>query len=142
MAKNFILCQTGLLTIILPQSESKCQSERLLGPQAQFGAVNCGCHPNCGIGTILFVNKRTKQMLPLMQFLDLEQLMRDVTEITDGNMPREVALATSSTPSPSKSPTAMPASANAIMSPIGSPLTAWLWLAESCQPPRITREIS
>ena len=67
-------------------------TDMLLGPEAQFGAVNCGCHPNCGIGTILFVNKRTKQMLPLMQFLDVEQLMRDVTEITDGNPPRNVAL--------------------------------------------------
>ncbi len=68
-------------------------TDMLLGPEAQFGAVNCGCHPNCGIGTILFVNKKTKQMVPLMQFLDIEQLMRDVTEITDGNMPKNVALA-------------------------------------------------
>ena len=35
-------------------------TDMLLGPEAQFGAVNCGCHPNCGIGTILFVNKETK----------------------------------------------------------------------------------
>jgi uncharacterized radical SAM superfamily Fe-S cluster-containing enzyme len=67
-------------------------TDMLLGPEAQFGAVNCGCHPNCGIGTILFVNKKTKQMVPLMEFLDIEQLMRDVTEITDGNMPKKVAL--------------------------------------------------
>ena len=68
-------------------------TDLLLGPEAKFGAVNCGCHPNCGIGTILFVNKQTKQMVPLMQFLDVEQLMRDVTEITDGNMPKHIALA-------------------------------------------------
>ena len=40
-----------------------------------WGALKCGCHPNCGIGTVLFVNKRTKQMVPLAQFLDLEQLL-------------------------------------------------------------------
>src|SRR6185369_3362356 len=29
-------------------------------PTSNLGALNCGCHPNCGMGTILFVNKRTK----------------------------------------------------------------------------------
>jgi len=56
----------------------------MLGEGAEFGAVNCGCHPNCGVGTILFVNKKTKEMVPLTRFLDLEQLMRDVQSITDG----------------------------------------------------------
>jgi len=30
--------------------------------------MKCGCHPDCGAGTILFVNKRTKQMVPLSSF--------------------------------------------------------------------------
>ena len=30
------------------------------------------------MGTVLFVNKRTKQMVPLSQFLDIEQLLADV----------------------------------------------------------------
>jgi uncharacterized radical SAM superfamily Fe-S cluster-containing enzyme len=59
-------------------------TDRMLGERAEFGAVNCGCHPNCGVGTILFVNKRTKQTIPLTKFVDLEQLMRDVQSITDG----------------------------------------------------------
>lgn len=67
-------------------------TDMLLPQDAKFGAVNCGCHPNCGIGTILFVNKKTKQMVPLLQFLDVEQLMRDIDLIADGNMPRNVAL--------------------------------------------------
>jgi uncharacterized radical SAM superfamily Fe-S cluster-containing enzyme len=45
------------------------------------------------VGTILFVNKRTKQMVPLSQFLDMEQLLRDVTTVTDGAQPRAVAIA-------------------------------------------------
>ncbi|HPH27301.1 MAG TPA: radical SAM protein [Pseudomonadota bacterium] len=68
-------------------------TDMLMGPESQFGAVNCGCHPNCGIGTILFVNKKTKKMVPLMQFLDVEQLMADVDTITDGAMPKQVAMA-------------------------------------------------
>jgi hypothetical protein len=65
----------------------------LLGQGADMGAVKCGCHPNCGIGTILFVNKKTKQMIPLSQFLDMEQLLRDVDGIADSAQPRAVTLA-------------------------------------------------
>jgi uncharacterized radical SAM superfamily Fe-S cluster-containing enzyme len=53
------------------------------GPDRDFGQLNCGCHPNCGIGTVLFVNKRTKQMVPLVEFLDLEGLLTDLREIFD-----------------------------------------------------------
>ncbi len=67
--------------------------DMLLGPEARFGTLNCGCHPNCGIGTILFVNKKTKQMVPLLEFLNVDQLLKDITVITDGNMPRQLALA-------------------------------------------------
>jgi uncharacterized radical SAM superfamily Fe-S cluster-containing enzyme len=60
------------------------------GEQAQFGALNCGCHPNCGIGTVLLVHKRTKRMVPVAEFLDLEQLLEDVQAIADsGRSPTE-----------------------------------------------------
>jgi uncharacterized radical SAM superfamily Fe-S cluster-containing enzyme len=55
----------------------------LQGPDAAFGSLNCGCHPNCGIGTILLVNKQTKQMVPLAQFLDVDQLLKDIQRISD-----------------------------------------------------------
>jgi uncharacterized radical SAM superfamily Fe-S cluster-containing enzyme len=56
--------------------------------------MKCGCHPNCGMGTVLFVNKRTKQMIPLSQFLDLEQLLTDIQDITDaGQQPKALTLA-------------------------------------------------
>lgn len=51
------------------------------GPDRDFGQLNCGCHPNCGIGTALFVNKRTKQMIPLLDFLDVEGVLRDFSAI-------------------------------------------------------------
>ncbi|WP_235879753.1 radical SAM protein [Polyangium aurulentum] len=53
------------------------------GPDKDFGQLNCGCHPNCGVGTILFVNKRTKQMIPLLEFLDMEGVLRDFRSIFD-----------------------------------------------------------
>jgi hypothetical protein len=53
------------------------------GPDKDFGQLNCGCHPNCGVGTILFVNKRTKQMVPLLEFLDMEGVLRDFRTIFD-----------------------------------------------------------
>ncbi|HEY6729074.1 MAG TPA: radical SAM protein [Polyangiaceae bacterium] len=57
--------------------------DHMLGEKAEFGSLKCGCHPNCGIGTILLVNKRTKQMVPLCQFLDVDQLLRDLVAIAD-----------------------------------------------------------
>ena len=55
----------------------------LLGQSAEFGALKCGCHPNCGIGTALLVNKRTKQMVPVSQFLNLDQVLLDLQGIAD-----------------------------------------------------------
>jgi uncharacterized radical SAM superfamily Fe-S cluster-containing enzyme len=58
------------------------------GEHAEFGALKCGCHPNCGIGTVLLVHKRTKQMVPVAEFLDVEQMLADVQEIADSGRSR------------------------------------------------------
>ena len=68
-------------------------TDSLLGEGAEWGSLKCGCHPDCGIGTVLFVHKTTKQMVPLTEFLDLEGLLRDVQEITDAAQGRAVTLA-------------------------------------------------
>src|SRR3954465_5298803 len=60
----------------------------LLGQRAEFGALKCGCHPNCGIGTALLVNKRTKQMVPVSQFLNLDQVLLDLQGIADAGQTR------------------------------------------------------
>ncbi|HTQ41446.1 MAG TPA: radical SAM protein [Polyangiaceae bacterium] len=67
----------------------------LAGSQGEpdWGALKCGCHPNCGIGTAMLVHKRTKQMVPLAQVLDVEGLLEDIREITDAAQPRAVTLA-------------------------------------------------
>jgi len=53
------------------------------GPESQWGALSCGCHPNCGVGTALMVNKFTKEWAPVPRFLDAQGLTRDVNAITD-----------------------------------------------------------
>jgi uncharacterized radical SAM superfamily Fe-S cluster-containing enzyme len=56
-------------------------TDLLDGPDKDFGQVNCGCHPNCGVGTIFFVNKQTKQMVPLLDFIDMDRLLADLRGI-------------------------------------------------------------
>jgi hypothetical protein len=68
-------------------------TDTLLGERADWGSLKCGCHPNCGLGTVLFVHKKTKQVVPLMDFLDLEGLLQDIQEITDAAQGRAVTLA-------------------------------------------------
>ena len=67
-------------------------TDTLMGERADWGALKCGCHPDCGLGTVLFVHKKTKAMVPLCEFLDLEGLLEDVQEITDSAQRRAVTL--------------------------------------------------
>src|SRR5579872_4888424 len=53
------------------------------GPEAQWGALSCGCHPNCGVGTAMMVNKHTKEWAPISRFLNAPNLVKDVSAITD-----------------------------------------------------------
>ncbi len=63
------------------------------GPDKKFGQLKCGCHPNCGIGTVLFVNKKTRQMVPLVDFLDLEGVLTDMRAIFDAGRGRATTIA-------------------------------------------------
>ena len=53
------------------------------GPEAQWGQVSCGCHPNCGVGTALMINKENKEWAPVPEFLNIPGLVRDMQKITD-----------------------------------------------------------
>lgn len=55
------------------------------GPEAEWGQVSCGCHPNCGVGTAVMINKETKEMAPVPQFLNITGLVEDMKHITDTN---------------------------------------------------------
>ncbi|WP_245677977.1 radical SAM protein [Chondromyces crocatus] len=68
-------------------------TDLLDGPDRDWGTLNCGCHPNCGIGTILFVNKRTKEMIPLLDFLNVDGLLADLRTIFDRGRGRKLTLA-------------------------------------------------
>ena len=68
-------------------------TDLLLAERSDWGALQCGCHPNCGIGTALLVHKETKTMVPLAQVVDLEGLLADIQEINDAAQPRSVTLA-------------------------------------------------
>jgi uncharacterized radical SAM superfamily Fe-S cluster-containing enzyme len=53
------------------------------GPQRDWGQLSCGCHPNCGVGFAVMVDKETKEAVPVTAFLDGEQLAKDVMKIND-----------------------------------------------------------
>src|ERR1700681_234847 len=53
------------------------------GPEAQWGSVSCGCHPNCGVGTGVLINKETKEWAPVPSFLHVPQLVEDIKKVTD-----------------------------------------------------------
>ncbi len=53
------------------------------GPEADWGQVSCGCHPNCGVGTAVMINKENKEMAPVPQFLNIPNLVEDMKHITD-----------------------------------------------------------
>ncbi|MBI2683250.1 MAG: radical SAM protein [Acidobacteriales bacterium] len=53
------------------------------GPDAEWGQLSCGCHPNCGIGMAVMIDKETKESRPVTAFLNAEQLAKDVARIND-----------------------------------------------------------
>src|SRR3954449_674585 len=80
------------------------------GPNADWGQLSCGCHPNCGIGTAMMIDKETKEAVPVPAFLKMEQLAKDVARINDAGRGRALsvlgmALALTRNYDPFKSPT-------------------------------------
>ncbi|HJP92080.1 MAG TPA: radical SAM protein [Pyrinomonadaceae bacterium] len=53
------------------------------GPEAEWGQVSCGCHPNCGVGTAVMIDKETREMRPVPEFLNIPGLVKDMQKITD-----------------------------------------------------------
>jgi uncharacterized radical SAM superfamily Fe-S cluster-containing enzyme len=67
--------------------------DQLNGAQAEWGSLKCGCHPNCGIGTMLLVNEETKDIVPLCDVLDVEQFLEDLKKINDSARPKPATIA-------------------------------------------------
>src|SRR5690348_3502646 len=53
------------------------------GPQAEWGQLSCGCHPNCGIGMALMIDKETKEAAPVTAFLHMDQVAKDLAKVND-----------------------------------------------------------
>ncbi len=62
------------------------------GPDANWGQMACGCHPNCGVGMAIMVDKHTKEAAPLTGFLNVDQLARDVGSINDAARSKKLSL--------------------------------------------------
>lgn len=94
------------LSIIGPISDL---SDMMQGPDQDFGNLKCGCHPNCGIGMGLVVDKWHREWLPLTEFVNLEQFIKDVENIVDAFQPNwltklEVAVSLLRNFNPGKAP--------------------------------------
>src|SRR5881628_1128315 len=53
------------------------------GPSANWGQLSCGCHPNCGIGMAIMVDKHTKEGAPVTTFLNADRLAKDIAQVND-----------------------------------------------------------
>ncbi|MGA2600526.1 MAG: radical SAM protein [Bryobacteraceae bacterium] len=62
------------------------------GPEANFGQLSCGCHPNCGIGMAIMVDKETKEAAPVTAFLNADRLAKDIARINDGARSRSLSV--------------------------------------------------
>src|SRR5450432_82348 len=53
------------------------------GPSSDWGQLSCGCHPNCGTGMAVMIDKETKEFRPVTAFLNAERLAKDVARVND-----------------------------------------------------------
>jgi uncharacterized radical SAM superfamily Fe-S cluster-containing enzyme len=58
------------------------------GAEKEFGQLTCGCHPNCGVGMAVMIDKETKEAVPVTAFLKAEQLAKDVAAVSDAGRGR------------------------------------------------------
>jgi uncharacterized radical SAM superfamily Fe-S cluster-containing enzyme len=63
------------------------------GPEAAWGQVACGCHPNCGVGMAVMVDKQTREAVPVTAFLDADQFAKDIARINDWARSRWMSVA-------------------------------------------------
>ena len=53
------------------------------GPDKDWGPLSCGCHPNCGIGMALMIDKETKEAVPVTAFLNGDTIAKDLAKVND-----------------------------------------------------------
>ncbi|HET9832950.1 MAG TPA: hypothetical protein VFP91_14610, partial [Vicinamibacterales bacterium] len=62
------------------------------GAEKEFGQLTCGCHPNCGVGMAVMIDKETKEAVPVTAFLKAEQLAKDVQQVSDAARGRYLSI--------------------------------------------------
>jgi tetraether lipid synthase len=62
------------------------------GPEAAWGQLSCGCHPNCGIGMAIMCDKDTKEAVPVTAFLNADRLAKDVARINDAARSKKMSV--------------------------------------------------
>ena len=67
--------------------------DMLQGADAPWGWSSCNCHPNCGIFTLMVVNRQSGEFKSLFEFFNYEQFMKDVAVITDTARGRKLSYA-------------------------------------------------
>ncbi len=67
--------------------------DMLQGADAPWGWSSCNCHPNCGIFTLMIVNKQSGEIRSLFEFFNYEQFMKDVATITDTARGKKLTMA-------------------------------------------------
>ena len=58
------------------------------GPSADWGQLSCGCHPNCGVGMAVMIDKETKEAVPVTAFLNGDNIAKDVAKVNDAGRGR------------------------------------------------------
>jgi uncharacterized radical SAM superfamily Fe-S cluster-containing enzyme len=53
------------------------------GPDTPWGQTSCGCHPHCGTGMPVMVDKHTREAVPVTAFLNADQFAKDVARVND-----------------------------------------------------------
>ena len=53
------------------------------GPDKDWGALSCGCHPNCGVGMAVMIDKDTKEAVPVTAFLNGDTIAKDIAKVND-----------------------------------------------------------
>ena len=66
-------------------------ADHVHGP-ADWGQLSCGCHPNCGIGMAIMVDKHTKESAPVTYFLNADRLAQDIAKVNDGGRSKNDAI--------------------------------------------------
>jgi uncharacterized radical SAM superfamily Fe-S cluster-containing enzyme len=62
------------------------------GPTAEWGNLTCGCHPNCGIGMAVMIDKETKEAVPVTAFLNVDDVAKDLKKVNDAARGRKLSV--------------------------------------------------